>query len=76
MRRWLITIEAWPHSTGNGQTADQAAAGDRVQSYCVNARDIAEALYLANCIVKGMKSNPMVWEAPITGITQQKETDQ
>lgn len=72
--RWIITIEAWPHSTGNGQDSDQVAAGERVQSYCVNARDITEALYLANCIAKGMRSNPMVWQAPIVGITGQKET--
>lgn len=29
MTRWQIRIEAWPHSTGNGAAADQAAAGER-----------------------------------------------
>jgi hypothetical protein len=73
VNRWHIIIEAWPHSTGNGQTADQAAAGERVQSYYVDAEDIAAALKMATCIVNGMLSNPMVWHAPITSIVKLRD---
>lgn len=68
MNRWQIFIEVWPHSTGHGQSADQAAAGDRQQSYEVQAENISDALVLAKHIVEGIRSNPAVWEAPITSI--------
>lgn len=68
MHRWRITIEAWPHSSGKGQTADQALAGERVQTYEIDAQTIAEALKLADCIARGICSNPAVWQAPIFGI--------
>lgn len=72
MYRWHIVIEAWPHSTGKGQDVDQAAAGERVQSYYVEANDVRAALRSATCIQNGMVSNPAVWEAPIIGITRVK----
>lgn len=70
--RWHIVIEAWPHSTGNGKEADQALAGERIQYYYVDAEDIKAALKLGLCIAGGMKSNPAVWEAPITSIAKVK----
>jgi hypothetical protein len=70
MNRWRVVIEAWPHSTGKGQTNDQAAAGEAVQTYHVKAYDIAAALVLAKCIVEGIEANPAVWQAPIKSITQ------
>lgn len=72
MYRWHITIEAWPHSTGKSAAIDQAAAGERTQSYYIVADDIGSALKFANCIVDGMISNPACWKAPITGITRVK----
>jgi hypothetical protein len=71
MQRWLVTIEAWPHSTGKGQDADQKAAGDRVQKFAVRAGDMEDALQAADYIAQGMRTNPMVWRAPITGIVQE-----
>ena len=68
MRRWKITLEAWPHSTGNGQDADQKLAGERVQNFTVDAEDARGALKLAEAIAKGMEANPMTWRAPITAI--------
>ena len=71
--RWHITIEAWPHSTGKGQDVDQAAAGERVQFYYVDAHCIKDALGYAACIAQGMESNPMVWQAPITATRRVNE---
>ena len=68
--RWKITIEAWPHSTGNGNEADQAAAGDRSSEYVVTAQDIKGAMVHAEDIQVGIKHNPAVWEAPIVGIVR------
>ena len=68
MMQWKVTIEAWPHFTGNGRDADQAKAGDRVQTYRVDAESIAGALRCAQHIASGMRSNPMVWRAPIMAI--------
>lgn len=68
--RWMVTIEAWPHSTGNGNQADQKAAGDRVQNFAVRAIDASEALKCAELIAQGMRTNPMVWRAPITAIVK------
>jgi hypothetical protein len=68
--RWRITIEAWPHSTGNGQDEDQKLAGERIQHYTVRGVSIDEALEAAKHIATGMRSNPMVWRAPITEIVK------
>ena len=72
MDRWHVVIEVWPGSSGKGRDADQAAAGDRTQSYYVDAEEISGALKLANCVVEGIVSNPAVWMAPIMGITRVK----
>jgi hypothetical protein len=66
--QWKVTIEAWPHFTGQGREADQAKAGQRVQTYRVGAVDIRRALLCAEHIASGMRSNPMVWQAPIMAI--------
>jgi hypothetical protein len=71
--RWLVTIEVWPHSTGNGAKADQEAAGNRSQDFAVRAEGIAVALELAECIAQGMRTNPMVWRAPIVSIVSENE---
>lgn len=68
MNRWRITIEACPHSTGNGADADQKAAGDRVHYFYTDANDIDEAMVRARCFAEGMKCNPAVWMAPILGV--------
>lgn len=68
MDQWKITIEAWPHSTGKGQEADQAAAGPRVNHFVIRAVDCADALKFAEAIAMGMRVNPMIWRAPIKGI--------
>jgi len=66
--RWQITIEAWPHSTGNGADADQALAGERAHYFYVDAEDIGEAMKMARCFAEGMERNPAVWRAPIYGV--------
>lgn len=68
--RWKITIEAWPYATGNGNTADQAAAGERSSEYVVTARDIKSAMAHAESIQSGIRHNPAVWEAPIVAIVR------
>lgn len=73
MRMWKITIEAWPHSTGNGCDRDQLAAGDRSKDYVVLAEGMADAFRLAEAIASGVRANPMVWQAPIVAIVQQSE---
>jgi hypothetical protein len=65
---WKVTIEAWPHSTGKGRDADQAAAGERSASYAVRAVDMGDAFKAAEYIAMGVRANPMVWRAPITSI--------
>lgn len=73
MNRWKITIEAWPHSTGNGQEADQKLAGNRSTDYVVRALDMADAMKFAEAIAMGVRANPMVWRAPIKAITEERE---
>lgn len=71
MDAWKITIEAWPHSTGRGQAIDQKDAGERSASYVVRAQDAKDALQFAEAIAMGIRSNPMVWRAPITAIVKE-----
>lgn len=73
--RWLIRIKAWPHSTGRGQEIDQAQAGEPESTFVVKANDMKEALKCGELIVMGMRTNPIVWLAPITEIRQAREDD-
>ena len=68
--RWKIAIEAWPHSTGNGNEADKKAAGadEGAHYFYVDADDIHEAMKMARCLAKGIERNPAVWKAPIFGV--------
>lgn len=70
--RWMVTIEACPHSSGNGSEKDQEAAGLRHQTFVVRAEGMAAALEAAEHIATGMRANPMVWRAPITQIIQEQ----
>lgn len=63
MYLWKITIEAWPFSG-----VSQDLAGDRSRDYAIRAKDIAEALKLAEAIAMGVRANPAVWIAPIKAI--------
>lgn len=72
MTRWKITIEAWPHSTGNGNEVDQAAAGDRKREFIVYADGAKAAFALAEAISMGVQSHPMVWQAPIKGVVEER----
>lgn len=69
---WTVTIETWPHSTGQGQSVDQEACGERSTVYHINAEDAEDALYKAQLIAKGVKSNPRVWQAKIFGLNREK----
>lgn len=71
--RWIITIEAWPHSTGNGHEADQKAAGERKTDFAVRALDMGAAFEAAEHIAMGMRVNPMIWRAPIVAIVKSDE---
>ena len=70
---WLVTIEAWPHSTGKGADNDQKSAGERSQNLAVHAEGMAAALEIAEAIAQGIRTNPMVWRAPIVAIVQGQE---
>lgn len=72
MSLWKVTIEAWPHSSGRGNVIDQKEAGERVQSFAVRADNMEDALQAAEFIAQGMRTNPMVWRAPITAIIQEQ----
>lgn len=69
MSRWIVTIEAWPHSLP-GKTRDEAQelAGERRAEYEVEAQEFRDVVALAHAIQKGIKSNPAVWEAAIVGV--------
>lgn len=68
--RWKIAVEAWPHSTGNGDEADKKAAGadEGAHFFYVDAGDIDEAMRMARCFAEGIERNPAVWKAPILGV--------
>lgn len=72
--RWQVTIEAWPHSTGDGAEADQEACGERSVTHVVGAEDIDHALRIANLIREGVLRNPRVWQAPIVAIVKVPHT--
>lgn len=71
--RWIITIEAWPHSTGNGADADQRAAGPRKNDFVVRAEGMKAAFEAAEFIAMGMRVNPAIWRAPIVSINNTGE---
>lgn len=65
---YKIEIEAWPHSTGEGNDADQKAAGPRSRSFTIYASGMAEAYAAAQHIATGIQSHHRVWTAPIVKI--------
>ena len=68
MMKWEITIEAWPHSNGQGADKDQEACGPRSQVFHTRAETIDQALVHAHMAAAGMKTNPMMWQAPIMSV--------
>jgi len=70
MCEWIAEIHVWPHSTGRGQQVDQKDAGERVQKITLRADGIQAALRMAEVFAKGIETNPMVWQAPIFGVTR------
>lgn len=71
---WLIIIEAWPYSTDEGVVADQKAAGQRVNTFTVQADDMRAAFKSAELIANGIRANPRVWQAPIVSIMKMEYT--
>lgn len=69
MAHWKITVEVWPHSTGEGAEIDQAACGPRTQCRDVKADDIGEAIEKAILFAAGVCTNPRVWQAPIRTVS-------
>ncbi len=75
VEKWDITIEAWPYSTGNGQEADQKAAGPRSKTFRVRAEDFNQAVRFAQTLAAGVKANPAVWRAPIQCVRHARYDD-
>lgn len=71
MNRWRIVIERWPYFG-----VSQEAAGDRTQTFYVDAYGAREALKLAEAIVTGIEAGPAVWKAPIQSIALDRPTFQ
>jgi hypothetical protein len=70
---YTIVVEAWPYSTGSGQTADQAAAGPRVREFTDRYASFDAAHKAALTLQLGIKSSGHVYEAPIQSITYRGE---
>ena len=68
MHRWRISIAVHPFS---GACRKAAAADDGPHNFYVDARDIREAMKMAECFQQGMQRNPAVWEAPILGVSRE-----
>lgn len=67
---WNIEIEAWPHSTGEGQEVDQKACGKRVHCFKHFGSEFEDAFKAAQLIAEGMLTNPRMWQAPIKSIVR------
>jgi hypothetical protein len=63
--KWRITIENWVYSG-----IDQKLAGSKKNDYDIEADGIDMAVSFAHAIVKGIRTNPAIWEAPIISIVQ------
>lgn len=70
MDRWIVTVRVWPHSTGSGREADQAAVGEERQTVIVKAEDIEGALSQAKLYLAGVRTNPMVWKTFVSSVCQ------
>ncbi len=70
MDHWRATVAVWPHSSGKGADVDQAFCGDRLQYLDFLAEDIDDALRVVKGFVRGIETNPAVWQAPIIGLAR------
>lgn len=73
---WEAEVTVWPYQTNAGAKADQEACGPEMQKFTISkAEKIEHALYCAQLIVTGIKTNPRVWMATVRSIREKKETE-
>lgn len=71
MKRWKITVEAYPHSLpGKTSVEAQELCGGRLHTFDITADEFRDAVKIAFAIAKGVESNPHCWKAPIRGVVQ------
>lgn len=70
MAKWRVEFDVWAFSTGEGADKDQKKVGDKVQKFEVTADEIEDALYKANLIKTGIKTNPAVWRVRVRSVTE------
>jgi hypothetical protein len=66
--KYVATILFWPFSTHAGTEADQKACGDREQKFEFAAADFEDAHKQVKLLLRGIKTNPRLWKAPIKSI--------
>ncbi len=65
---WFILIRVSPFSTGRGRTTDQKDVGPEYKPFQVKAWGFHQAMQMAEAIILGIRSNPMVWTSEIIGV--------
>lgn len=69
---WVVRIETSPHSTGEGASVDQTAAGARFSDFTIQCDDAGKALEIGKLIMQGIRNNPRVWQTQIVSIMEQR----
>lgn len=68
MTDWIVRMDVYAHSTGNGSENDRKAVGGNHQTFNVKGEEFRDAVAAAELLITGIKTNPMVWQCHITAI--------
>ena len=68
MTDWIVRMDVWACSTGQGADKDSEAVGGRHRTFNVQGEEILDAHAQAELIITGIKTNPRVWRCHITAI--------
>lgn len=66
---WKVSMNVWPHSTGDGQEKDRAKVTPLTRDFDIRATDFNDAVNQAKLLQRGVASAEWVWQAPITSLT-------
>lgn len=61
--KWRVVVYVWPLSG-----IEEKWVGGREQNFCIIAKDFDDAVVKANHILIGIRTNPDVWQAGISGV--------
>lgn len=72
---YIATILFWPYSTGNGADVDQKRVGPKEQKFELKADDFHDACKKLDILLRGIRTNPDLWNCPVESLVYKQPGD-